>query len=46
MALLYGLHALGAMVAQSFMTLSPLRSFCNSVIKNIFLEVVRETAKR
>lgn len=34
------------MVALSPVTPGPLRLFCNSVIKNVFLEVVCETAKR
>lgn len=46
MAQLHGLHTLGVMVVPSFMTLSPLRPLCNSVIENIILEVVCETAKR
>lgn len=46
LAQLRGLHTSGVMVAWSFMMLGPLSSFCNGVIKNIFLEVVCETAER
>lgn len=46
MAHLHGLHTSGMIVALLFMTLGPLRLFFNSVIKNIFLEVACETAKR
>lgn len=43
---LHGLHTLGVVVAQWFMTLGPLKLFHNSITKNMFLEVMCETAKR
>lgn len=46
MAPFHELHTWGVMVALLLMTLGPLRWFCNGVIKDIFLEVVCETAKR